>query len=72
MPNADNLYDSDRYKAMLSRNRDYTQTNSNAEGLSEDHRHQIRCKKRHWEAVCPKLSAPICAPVFPKGVHWLW
>jgi len=72
MTTADDLYTSDRHKAILSRNRNYTQTNSNAKGLSEIHRRQIRWKKRHWEVVCPKLSAPICAPVFPQGVHQLW
>ena len=72
MTTADDLYTSDRHKAILSRNRNYTQTNSNAKGLSENHRRQIRWKKRHWEVVCPKLSAPICAPVFPQGVHRLW
>ena len=68
----DDLYNSDRHKAILSRNRDYTQTNSNARGLTEDQRFQIRYKKRYWELICPKLDVTAIAPVFPKGIHWLW
>ena len=65
-------YLSDRHKAILSRNRDWTQTNSNARGLTEDLRFQIRWKKRRWELICPKLDVTATAPVFPKGIHRLW
>ena len=69
---SDELYDSDRFKAILSRNRYYTQTNSNARGLSEGTRRQILRKKEHWAVVCPKLNVPTCKPVFPKGTHPFW
>ena len=71
-PSLDFLYNSDCSRAVLSRNREWSQTNSNKKGLSHHIRMNIRCLQKHWRIVCPKLKVPTCTPMFPKGVHDLY
>lgn len=66
------LYDSDQNKAVLSRNREWSQINSNTKGLTYTIRHNICKLHKQWRIVCPKLKVPTCTPRFPKGVHDLY
>ena len=71
-PHSMYLYDSNRVKSIVSRNRKYSQTMSTERGLTGDAVTQIHQLKKDWAIVCPHLQPPRSCPVFPEGYDFGW